>query len=372
MGCFTVFPCFTSSKHPKLNKSVNQTTEEESLNTGSLKPLVLKSRVDSEDQVINEDVEGITDILFLKSEDGKEKNVEWSGKLGVLVQRESANERDDETKNGNGKLGVLVRIETENERKEERRNSLGVHVDIEIGSDDESDVVKEVRTETHKKEIQSGAVSDCSVSSYISYPPMHRYHNFVTDDDEEHLLVHEDSPESFFSLSIDPTRHSQSSSVAADDKEVSSIENNHNERIDSLLYPIENLAQRKTTKARPMHGLDHLQEKENVYIEHEEISKVSDRKGKVKTNTVVTTSLSSWLVDPKKSTASKEESETSWKSCEDRPILGACSIDEVKQISARSSPRKSPRHNPDDTPIIGTVGSYWSHTGQAKVYKLMS
>lgn len=353
------------------------------------------------------------------------------------MQIENEKDTENEEKKENGKLVVLVQIENEKERKNEPKHemkiesepkeenqSLGVHIELE-----------------NKKEVQSQAVSDSSVSSYISYPPIHRYHNYVIneddDDDEDededgdHLeLIQEESSESLFSLSIDPRKQSKSCPVEVEDKEVNSpmkisyspelVEvdevnaplkvssppeliaksikscadgNDHNQKIDSLLNPIENLAQWKTLKARPIPSSDHHQEKENVFLEEEEIptllseepiSKVPDQKGKVKTDTAVTTSLSSWLIEPEKSiTVSKEESQsqystgnsyscsaysdcaTSWKSFEDRPILGAWTINEVRQVSARSSPRKSPSHNPDETPIIGSVGSYWSHTGQA-------
>ncbi|GKE48222.1 JASON-like protein, partial [Tanacetum coccineum] len=276
----------------------------------------------------------------------------------------------------------------------------------------ESDGEKEVKTDENKNVVQSQAVSDSSVSSYISYPPMHRYHNCVIneeeeDDDDDEVLEQEETSESLFSVSINQRRISMSFLVEVDDdKEVNSPlkvstspevitktiglcsnESDVNQRVDSLLNPIENLAQWRTLKARPLPTLDHRQEKENVDLEQdmpiplseEPRSKVAERKGNPKTNTAVTTSLSSWLVEPEKTTASKEESQystgnsytysdgaTSWKSIEDRPILGAWTIDEVKHISARSSPRKSPsRSNPDETPIIGTVGSYWTHTGQA-------
>ena len=88
----------------------------------------------------------------------------------------------------------------------------------------------------------------------------------------------------------------------------------------------------------------------------------------------VDTSLSSWLVEsettPKSSNSTNSvrnapsEKLNSPRSHEDRPILGALTIEELRQYSASVSPRRSRSRSPDDTPIIGTVGSYWSHTGQ--------
>ncbi|KVI09569.1 general transcriptional corepressor trfA-like [Cynara cardunculus var. scolymus] len=459
MGCFSI--CFSTSKHRKLKKSVTPTTSspslnqgnenkcesilftvptQESTNLGSLKTPISESRDNSEDQLINEscdktvtidiDVDTNADIsveeveiLSVESKEGKEKNVNESGRLGFLVQLENEKERDKEEV---GKLGVLVQIENEKERKNEEHKDLGVHVEIEneerkkepkeededfgvhAETEDEKKIERELKGENQSSGVENRAFSDSSVSSYISYPPMHRYHNCEIDEDEDHVIVQEDSSESLFSLAIDPRRQSKSSPVEVDDKEVNSPlktscspklntksirpcpnRSDLNPNIDSLLNPIENLSQWKTLKAEPTPTLDHHQEKENMYLELEETNiplskepsfKVSDQKGKVKgDNSAVNTSLSSWLIGPDKTpTISKGDSQfstgnsfsysdeaTSWKSFEDRPILGAWTIDEVRQVSARSSPRKSPCRNPDEMPIIGTVGSYWSHTGQA-------
>ncbi|KAK1409757.1 hypothetical protein QVD17_36286 [Tagetes erecta] len=414
MGCFSIFPCFTNSKHHKHNKSVKPTSSsssehqghdkkpenflikiptQESTNLRLLQTLISKSS-DDKTSGVNLDVEinkdsSSEDVEVLSGEikEGEEKKVEGCAKIEAFVNLENEKEEENVDKQENGKLGVFEQIE--NEIKKEKENDL--EVQVEVGND-------------NKKEVQSRAISDSSVSSYISYPPMHRYHNnLVINEDEDQVVVQEDSSESLFSLPINARRQSKSCPVEVDDKEVNSPlktssspkmiaksiksfpdENDCSQKIDSLLSPIENLAQWKTLKAMPP-MVD--QEKENFYLEQEDITipvsedpsfKDLDTKEKVKTNTAVTTSLSSWLVDPEKSvTVSKEESQystensyaysdcaTSWKSFEDRPILGAWTIDEVKQVSARSSPRKSPCRNPDETPIIGTVGSYWSHTKQ--------
>lgn len=50
---------------------------------------------------------------------------------------------------------------------------------------------------------------------------------------------------------------------------------------------------------------------------------------------------------------------------EDRPILGAWTAKELKQLSASSTPKRSRSPSPEEMPIIGTVGSYWNRTGQA-------
>ncbi|CAI9273253.1 unnamed protein product [Lactuca saligna] len=417
MGWFSVFPCFNNSKHRKLKKSANPTTSsssidqgnektcksllikvptEESTNLGSLQNPVSESRDSSEDQLINDsddksvtidlDVEANADIpiekvefLSVESKEDTEKNTAEIGKLGVLVELESEKKENEE-------LGNLVEIE----KKKEECKSSGIHVKLE-----------------NERDNKIRACSDSSVSSYISYPPMHRYHNCVINEDEDHVLIQEDSSESLFSLSINPRRLSKSCPVDLDDKEVNSplktsrspelnaksIRDDQNQSIDnSLLNPIENLTQWKTLIPKPIppFNQNHNQEKENLYLQPQQQetqiphkASVSDRNGKVKKDSEeVTTSLSSWLIENENeadnnktvevsmgdsqfsvgNSCSYSDGATSWKSFEDRPILGAWTIDEVKQVSARSSPRKSPCRDLDDTPIIGSVGSYWNHT----------
>ena len=56
------------------------------------------------------------------------------------------------------------------------------------------------------------------------------------------------------------------------------------------------------------------------------------------------------------------------RSPDDRPILGALTLKEIKKLSASSSPGRSPcsRRSPDEMPIIGTVGTYWGHVSTTK------
>ncbi|XP_076892382.1 uncharacterized protein LOC143544116 isoform X1 [Bidens hawaiensis] len=409
MGCFSIFPCFTSSKHPKhtnIYNALNPTTPtsdsspdqgfknscdsalikaptEESTNIRSLQTHFSKPRDDSEGQVIN-DSENKTSAIDLDVENHEDISTEEVETEIKILPVESKELNEKKVKEECEKLETVM--QTENKIKKETQDNEGVDAEIE----NESDKEKEVKTDVQG---QTQTVSDSSASSYISYPPMHRYHNHVINEDEDQVVIQQDSSESLFSLSINPRRQSKSFAVEADDKEVNSpLKTSSSPKMttkstnscpnDSLLNPIENLAQWKTLSV-----LDLDQEKENLYLEEENITipvsedptfNACDLKGKVKTNTAVTTSLSSWLVEPEKSMAvsNQEESQystgnsyaysygaTSWKSFEERPILGAWTIDEVKQVSARSSPRKSPCRNPDE-PIIGTVGSYWSHTMQ--------
>ncbi|KAL4379806.1 hypothetical protein GQ457_02G033630 [Hibiscus cannabinus] len=182
----------------------------------------------------------------------------------------------------------------------------------------------------------------------------------------------EETSESLFSLSIESRK--LVCEVESDEKEVSSpmpVVLNRNAKDDgdqcvqSVLNPVENLPQWKGVKAKASSPLKNERKGEH---------QCSGRK-LVGQEIAVDTSLSSWLVGPentpnsKGSTNSVGSSAASWKtnsprSYEDRPILGALTVEDLKQHSASNSSRKCRRRSLDETPIIGTVGSYWSHTGQ--------
>ncbi|MCD7449507.1 hypothetical protein HAX54_053099 [Datura stramonium] len=161
--------------------------------------------------------------------------------------------------------------------------------------------------------------------------------------------------------------------------------------IHPVLNPVENLSQWIGVKSKAAEPLKLLQQKENFTAELEgprasfslEPSfkqSSSSFKPKPKDQEIgVDASLSNWLVTPdttKKAGTSVLETVTSEKSMsqgsnsvmsfEDRPILGAFTVEELKQHSATSSPRKSPCRSPGEMPIIGTVGTYWNPLGSAK------
>jgi hypothetical protein len=170
-----------------------------------------------------------------------------------------------------------------------------------------------------------------------------------------------------------------------------------------VLNPVENLTQWKAVKAKGTPPLRPL--KENLVSNEEQRVSFGSEPGfkelsfsfKSKTDQAkksiqeiaVDTSLSNWLVSSdtppvnKSSTIgpnttitpekSMSPGSNSWRSHDDRPILGALTVEELKQFSASSSPRKSPSRSPDEMPIIGTVGTYWNHTtkdsGSVSSYK---
>ncbi|KAG8073391.1 hypothetical protein GUJ93_ZPchr0006g45814 [Zizania palustris] len=81
----------------------------------------------------------------------------------------------------------------------------------------------------------------------------------------------------------------------------------------------------------------------------------------------VDASLSTWLGSSGTPESNSIRSYYSPISREDRPILGALTVEDIKISSANSSPRRSrsPSPSPDDMPILGTVGAYWNCSAKA-------
>lgn len=232
-------------------------------------------------------------------------------------------------------------------------------------------------------------------------------------EESERRLVEAESSESFFSLPME----SRNAAIRVGEKEVnsplkvdSSLEQekktfgsnlharDRSQYIHSVLNPVENLSQWKVVKARTQSPVPlKLQKKENINLEQEpkipfsdeptfklssfgfnpNVNKSSPPPSK---EIAVDASLSTWLGScestpsikssnvsiAKTGSAEVNKSPRSNSPCsiEERPILGALTLEELKQFSATSSPRRSPTHSPDDMPILGTVGSYWSRTNQ--------
>lgn len=236
--------------------------------------------------------------------------------------------------------------------------------------------------------------------------------DYDDDDDEEaeaesevkhdQFRVMEESSGSLFSLSADSRRTNLTNEVG--DKEVCSpisvlclprgesqeIELNQNNElhdenasIDSVLDPVENLAHWKA-RTREASSAHQVKENAKLHIDsniptiREPNRKTFTHRGKhclarskdSDQDTAVDASLSSWLIETKAVTpdaksgssasVGNHSSSRRARGFEDRPILGALTVEEIKQFSASSSPRRSPSRSPDDMPIIGTVGSHWS------------
>ncbi|XP_044492368.1 myb-like protein X [Mangifera indica] len=166
--------------------------------------------------------------------------------------------------------------------------------------------------------------------------------------------------------------------------------------VHSVLNPVENLTQWKAVKNKGKPQLKH--QKENFTDDQEPRASFSlepsfkelslsfktksgnQSKKPPNQEVAVDASLSNWLPFSETTPINKSSSislnttpektmsqgSNSLWSQEDRPILGALTLEEIKQFSSSSSPRKSPSRSPDEMPIIGSVGSYWSPTSNAK------
>lgn len=173
---------------------------------------------------------------------------------------------------------------------------------------------------------------------------------------------------------------------------------NRSDYVHSVLNPVENLTQWKTLKSKV--ALQLKPQKENITAEFEaprtsfsskqptfeqsssSFKPKSDHCMTMNQEIAVDASLSTWLIcsesTPAKTSlssceavtcekiSSMSQSSTSMRSLEDRPILGALTVEELKQMSASSTPRRSPSRSPDEMPIIGTVGTYWNDSVSSK------
>ncbi|KAF9670158.1 hypothetical protein SADUNF_Sadunf13G0039500 [Salix dunnii] len=382
MGC-SLFACFTACKHRKCRHLVNGTPS--------------KPHEDgaTEASKVNEPTkqEGVPQVpieLILESK----KN---------LKELMSCHEKEKLTFNLNVKTYEALSTDEEAinnvvENKERERESGNKEEEEELSNENKS-------------------VPNVVASNVGCYPPNNRYLNCVDEEEYEDLdldgsnlndavqvLVKEESSESLFSLSIDSRKQVYGAELG--EKEVTSpmpkgesppkeepklVGSNQNARVmsrfdDPVPNPVENLTQWKVAKARATSPLPH-DDKENVNVEHDfdknispetifklykKDSKESPKQKKlVDQEIAVDTSLSSWLATTpmsKGSTNSVGNSPSvrsySPRSHEDRPILGALTVEELEQHSASNTPRRPRSLTPVETPIIGTVGSYWIHTGR--------
>jgi len=234
------------------------------------------------------------------------------------------------------------------------------------------------------------------------------------DDEEDEVDVvgtEEESYDSFFSLPIDKEKEKQQQNCQEVDSpapvSVSAKVGSARDRsqyVNSVLNPVKNLSQWKELKVRALPSKN--PDKENINAELELKMKYPDKENSgteletkvtgfspkptyksnkshnetidsnstpnhsTKQEISVDASLSTWLVSSESSPKDEgpQRSNSQWSnssvSREDQPILGALTVEDLKQSSVTSSPRRSPSRNPDEIPILGTVGSYWSTRAQ--------
>ncbi|RLM73160.1 uncharacterized protein C2845_PM15G14100 [Panicum miliaceum] len=208
--------------------------------------------------------------------------------------------------------------------------------------------------------------------------------------DDEEMLTEDhklESHGSLFSLSmsndqqndqeaISPAPKSSGTSVDAESPLIT--RNNLRDRsqcVHPLLNPVQDLSQWKAVKSLKTQAVSGKKlDKENVNL----VPDVGARQTRMKHSisgekeVSVDTSLSTWLNSSENSTVDKAQSKSpcsiSSVSREERPVLGALTVDDLKQSSSASTPQRSPRSNREEAPILGTVGSYWRCTEQDSEY----
>ncbi|KAK9067521.1 hypothetical protein SSX86_011632 [Deinandra increscens subsp. villosa] len=264
---------------------------------------------------------------------------------------------------------------------------------VQVYDSTESLLEKNEKGETFPKSRDTHSCSGSWDSSDIlnvgSYPPNYRYRNCVESDDEVEDSDYEDEFEdSDNDEDYDEEDGIISQEVWCESVPISSSETRTESCLSPVLKPVENLTQWKALKskvtvaAEPPKPSNSDPQKENLSF-----NSIPFPSKNWNQEPAVEASLN-WMVSPEKNSPndkrvgcynpdhepvssgrsySQESTVTSTESIDDRPILGALTVDEMKQFSGSScTPRKSPRQSPDDMPIIGSVGSYWSHTDSAQ------
>lgn len=279
--------------------------------------------------------------------------------------------------------------------------------------------------EIPQSQCKSYSGEGSTVSSISSYPPNHRYQNCRDSDDEDELdyadsdlvdtdvdddddVVDEEYDNDFDDEDelIESSDKNSSDQVFADEVDsclsvcgcpgktepqigLRRTARDRNACVHSVLKPVENISQWKAVKVKDKHRSNPPSCKENMALNGAARSSVTEPSFKKSSfgykskscqpkssdqDIAVDASLSNWLSSSEFTPPSKistgisllptpeSQGSNSPKSEEDRPILGALTMEELKQFSTTPSPRRSPNRSADDMPIIGTVGTYWSHS----------
>ncbi|GJN27067.1 hypothetical protein PR202_gb15051 [Eleusine coracana subsp. coracana] len=206
--------------------------------------------------------------------------------------------------------------------------------------------------------------------------------------DEEEMSSEEnkqESHESLFSLAMSNDQHNDDevispapkSSDTSLEKESPLIKGNNlhcrSKYVRPVLNPVQNLSEWKEVKSlKTQQALSKRFDKENVSI----MPDVDASQAKVgacnssKKEVSVDASLSTWLASSDNSTVDKVRSKSpcSISSVSQDERSGVLAIDDLKKSSATLSPQRSPSHNREGAPILGTVGSYWSCMRQDNDY----
>ncbi|XP_042390434.1 proline-, glutamic acid- and leucine-rich protein 1-like [Zingiber officinale] len=298
---------------------------------------------------------------------------------------------------------------------------LNIRTYEQAPSDDNTDSASEDDREVEQideEERPAKGQKDESYPKSGAFPSNHRYENCESSDDDHGSEFGEDEDEfdsedfdeeeeeygiqgneeesydSFFSLPIDKepqglqeevssTKPCSASSPLLEKQPVPAAGGSTRDRsqfVHPVLIPVENLSQWKEIKARAVpatnpnkqHLCDEQENKPTLIAEPEiKVKKPRVPTFPTKQEVSVDASLSNWLPSSDNSTVetpqpSNSHLSNSSFSREDRPILGALTIEDIKLSSMTSSPRRSPSRSPpaEEIPIVGTVGRYWNCENQ--------
>ncbi|KAL5136121.1 hypothetical protein HKD37_03G008859 [Glycine soja] len=225
-----------------------------------------------------------------------------------------------------------------------------------------------------------------SLDATLEDDPSNEKKDWVEGADVNQTWVQEESSESFFSMSANSririssaeAENEVNSQMSAHATNTNSITQGKIPDVSSVLNPSQRTVVKATLK-NDKENINLVVKDVNIPISPEPSLKLSNRKARQRFDDKigVDTSLSSWLVESSETTLNSVNNTSSvgeqtpkgrrgspW-SHEDRPILGALTLEEIRMLSLSASSRRSRSRSPDETPIIGTVGSYWSHTEQS-------
>ncbi|GAU13548.1 hypothetical protein TSUD_346520 [Trifolium subterraneum] len=379
MKCF--LPCFSSSSSKRqkhFSQPVNTAPQPTLQNTNLQESIhwISESKIENEDQsqCINNNTD---DDLETKEKALKEEK--------TTLQDNHEEEQECSESLFSVSIGCTKPVSAEENDDEIEVNSTPIKLRSAKDVSGSSPIVplQEPKPESNEaKEEEERPMNEPLLNKY-------RYQDCSDDGYDDINLNEESSESSLFSISTDYKRkpisvssiqkelvdHNEVTSIMVEPQEEQESEGNNivekDENIcSSVLNPIGNVSQRKT-KTTLLHSIK--KDKENINCNQPEPSlnlKLSLSSNKKINETEkgkefeVNTSLSTWLVE-------SENKYDTPKRCdvEDRPILGALTIEEIRKYSSNISRTSSRTHSPEEAPIIGSVGSYWNHSEQRKSSK---
>ncbi|VFQ86268.1 unnamed protein product [Cuscuta campestris] len=261
---------------------------------------------------------------------------------------------------------------------------------ISVKESTESLPEKPVEAENEKQEEKPNRSSSSTEGGYAipsaeTYPSNYRYQNCRDSDEEEEEEDDDDDEEFHDSCEEDEYSDGEDRALAHEicsepvdsysGQKQSLVDHGVDDRkgyirdrsvyVHPVLNPVENISQWKALKSKAAQPVM-MPQKENLPANKQDLPRVSfssepkssTHKNQQEEEIAVNASLSSWLTPPSTPPAEKSAKNV----FEDRPILGALTVEELKQ-QISSSPRRSPSPSPVDVPIIGTVGTYWNCSG---------